>query len=153
AARGTVCSLGRCAIPRRKARDYLLPNQLNRSIDLLFSCQSGLQHKYHLVEAGFLPFLDLAADRVGIASDRHTIGDEFVIAACSELCDNRVLAAGSGEPNSIKLGIIVAVVPACHCASEVAPPAIVVFAASECKGCDILVCRLTNVARAIRVAD
>jgi hypothetical protein len=57
-----------------EARNYLLSYQVDRSQDLIMRRVSGLQHEDHLIEAGFRPLFDLAADRVGISAERHSVG-------------------------------------------------------------------------------
>ena len=47
-----------------KAWKNLLSDQIDRASNLVMGGVSGLQHEDHLVETGFLPLLDLAADRV-----------------------------------------------------------------------------------------
>src|SRR5436305_10136979 len=66
---------GRRMRPHFKARKHLFADQVDRSQHLLMRGVSGLQNEDHLIETGFGPLFDLAADRIRISADGHAVGE------------------------------------------------------------------------------
>src|SRR6185437_14112046 len=103
--------------------------------------------------ARFGPLLDLAADRIRIAADRHAVGEQLLVRARAELRHHRLLAARGREAHAVELGVIVAIVPARRRARDVLAGAIILMAAGQCESSDVLVRGLADELPRIGAAD
>src|SRR5260370_27200511 len=148
------CRIGAISVSVREPRDDFLADDLYRAHHLRVGEVARLQHEDKLIDAGHGPFLDLPADRVGVAADCHGVLDELVVAALGDLVGDLLAALlGRAEAVAVHLGIVVAVIPARGRTNEVAPPAVVFVEARDRIGADMLVGEFADVVRAVAASD